>query len=327
MIAGGADFGAAWRSGQMGVDFVMTETDRILQRAQAGKALSAEPVAQVFVLTGGVRATPLMKCSQRSPALLPISAEQTVLDHWIGQLQAGFGAAGDVPPVAVVGPWPGQAEYAGMDVEFLADPAEYRGTAGLLHDLTGDLDEDQVVLVVNGRQILTEGLDTIMDQMVTAGGDLVTASVSDGTPTLLLLARAGVFRSVSPVGYVDLKEQALPRIASNCDVRVVNWDRPIGLNLRTRGDYVSSLRALHRGRTDDDPYREDWRPCFGIVEAGAEVAEGVRLHDSVVLSGGTVGEAATLIRSVVGRGGRVEAGQTLTDVVVGPRGVMRGAVT
>ena len=48
-----------------------------------------------------------------------------------------------------------------------------------------------------------------------------------------------------------------------------------------------------------DPLAEDWRPSFAIAEAGAEVDQTARVHDSVVLAGGVVEAGAVVVRSVV----------------------------
>ncbi len=304
----------------------MTETGRISQRAE-GADLGGEQVSRVFLLTGGVRRTPLEKASNRSGMLLPISDEQTVLDDWLARLAEGFGAADRVPPVEVVGPLAPERSPAGVEAKFEADPSEFRGTAGLLRDLTAGMDPEEWILAASGKQILSESLPELLWRMHEAGGDLVTVSISDGTPTLLLLARAKVFSDVSPIGYVDLKEQALGRIARQHEVRVVQWDQPIGLNIRTRGEYLAALRRLHKtpeALADEDPFREDWQSCFTIVEEGAEVSDEATTHDSVILSGARVAAGAAVIRSVVGPGARVGSGDVLTDQVAGVKAKMRG---
>ena len=65
-----------------------------------------------------------------------------------------------------------------------------------------------------------------------------------------------------------------------------------------------------------DPYKESWRPTFGIIEEGAEVENDVRLHDSVVLCGGRVQRGAILIQSIVCPGGTVRRNDMVTDRLV-----------
>ncbi len=72
-----------------------------------------------------------------------------------------------------------------------------------------------------------------------------------------------------------------------------------------------------------NPFDERWRPVFSIIEPGAQVAAGARLHDSVVLEGGVVGPGSEVVRSVVGRGGIVRRKQRiLDDLVVGAPGTV-----
>jgi NDP-sugar pyrophosphorylase family protein len=88
--------------------------------------------------------------------------------------------------------------------------------------------------------------------------------------------------------------------------------------MRTLGEYVRALRALHAGLEADDPLEETWRPAFRIVEHGAEVAPDAVVHDSVVFAGGRVESGAVVVRSVVGPGGAVGARRRVVDRVVGP---------
>ena len=60
------------------------------------------------------------------------------------------------------------------------------------------------------------------------------------------LACASPCRLITPTGFVDMKEQVLPLIASRYDVRVIRRRRPTGLPLRTLEDYIQSLRFHHR---------------------------------------------------------------------------------
>jgi mannose-1-phosphate guanylyltransferase len=124
---------------------------------------------------------------------------------------------------------------------------------------------------------------------------------------------------IPSIGYVDLKEQALPLIARKHRVQVIPRARPLALPLRTRADYIRALRWYHRSprvEPTTDPFEEDWRPVFALCEQGADVDPSARLHDSVVLAGGRVERGAMVVRSVVCAGGVVERNQTVVDRVV-----------
>jgi hypothetical protein len=139
---------------------------------------------------------------------------------------------------------------------------------------------------------------------------------------MLIACRA--LREIAAEGFVDMKEQALPRIAGRFDVRVLNRSRPSGLPLRTLDDYVTALRYHHRRLRDDgvretevaDPLAENLAPAFALVEPGAEVDASARLHDAIVLSGGVVEAGAVLVRSVVCPGGVVRRERSIINQFV-----------
>jgi NDP-sugar pyrophosphorylase family protein len=120
-----------------------------------------------------------------------------------------------------------------------------------------------------------------------------------------MLVRCGVLGRVAKAGFVDMKEQGLPQIAKEHRVEVVDLERPSGMPIRTTADYVNALRRYHRraaggaGGELVDPWAEDWAPTFSIVEEGAMVGAGARVHDSVVLKGARVETGAAVVRSVV----------------------------
>ena len=95
------------------------------------------------------------------------------------------------------------------------------------------------------------------------------------------------------------------------------------------GRWDSTFSALHwyylrkAGHVAADPFAEDWRPAFAIVEEGATVDPAARLHDSVVLRGGRVERGAVLVRSLVCAGGAVGRDRTVVDQLVRNGAVQR----
>ena len=141
----------------------------------------------------------------------------------------------------------------------------------------------------------------------------------DGTPSGLMLIRCGSLREIAKVGFVDLKEQALPAIAKRHRVEVER--RPACLmTVRTARDYLTALRYDHKRQQgeaiEQHAFAEDWQAEFSVVEKDANVGAGARLFDSVVLAGGEVGAGAVLVRSVVCPGASVRANQRIVDEVV-----------
>ena len=126
---------------------------------------------------------------------------------------------------------------------------------------------------------------------------------------------------VRPVGYVDLKEQALPEWLARWGVSVVEHRRAYAVRTRNITEYLGAVRlhatrGLDSASVDEDPYREEWERSFAVIEPGADVASSATIHDSVVLAGATVGRNAVVVRSVVCPGGTVRDGTTVADLIV-----------
>lgn len=285
-------------------------------------------IRAVILLSGYVRPTELCAGLQRSVLDLPIDSKRSVLGVWADQatmLAQALGVKRLPVRILVNGraarPSVRRSTMGGrINVRVELDAGEYRGTGGVLADLGAAYDDDDRIVVANGGQLVVESLTNAVLAMVEAGGDVSLISHRDGSPTGLMLIRCGVLRSISPVGFVDLKEQALPQIAASHKVTVVNRDRPIGLSTRRRADYLRALFQYHRRLANrdnvSDAFAEEWKPTFSIIEPGARVDPTARVHDSVVLRGGRVERGATLIHSIVCVGGVVRRKQMVTDRVI-----------
>lgn len=281
------------------------------------------PVAVVF-LAGTLRPTSFQRAIGRSVLDLPLEENRTILDGWLDEIRAlpeetlPAGA-----PVRILvdqrSPLPELAGRTGVTCE--RDPADYRGTAGVLRDLGGDFDPADRLLVVSAGQVLLEPLSGIVGDLLATDADVALLSHDDGTPGGIFTVRVGALASLPAVGYVDLKEQALPRLAATHRVRVVTRPTATGKPVAARADYVAALRAHHRRRAglppEDRPFEEDWAPAFRLEEAGAAVAPTAVLHDAVVLAGGRVDRGAVVLRSVVCPGGRVGRGRRAVKTLVG----------
>ena len=137
-------------------------------------------------------------------------------------------------------------------------------------------------------------------------------------------------RLIPPTGYVDMKEQALPSIASQFDVKVMHVRKPTGLPVRTLSSYIAALRLYHRRRigkpASNDPLAEDWQPAFAIVEDGAIVHPQAHVHDTVVLKGAIVEAGAAVVRCLVCPGGVARQKSTAVDELIvaqSPRGPLK----
>lgn len=256
----------------------------------------------LVLLGGGVRQSQLAGAIGRSLLDLPVGNGKTVLTHWLEGAE-GLGASLGMARLTVrllldahaVEPRSGSLDRYRVE----RDRSEYRGTGGLLSSIAADYDDEDLILVGNAAQVLLDPLPELVTALKTTGGDVAVVGHRDGTPSGLMLVTRRALRLIPADGFVDMKEQALPVIASKYDVRVVQRRRPTGMPVRLLSDYISALRALHEPEGPTDPLAEDWKPTFVLVEAGASVAPTARIHDSVVLAGATLEAGAVAVRSVV----------------------------
>jgi len=281
----------------------------------------------VILMAGSVRPSKLHTSMGRALMQLPIDDQQTLIEHWqyhANHLAEALGIH-QLPVRVMVDRNSQVPESPGDDerqVEFIIerDPLDYRGTGGVLHDLSADYDDDDYLLVVNGLQVMLQPLVEMTQLLASKGGDVSVIAHRDGTPSGLMLVRCGVLRAISSAGFVDMKEQALPAIARSHRVSVAEIEEPSALPVRTLNDYLYALR-LHQLRLDNkpavnDPFAENLESTFSIVEQGAKVDPSARIHDSVILQGGRVDAGAIVVRSLVCPGAVVGRGQRAVDRLV-----------
>jgi N-acetylglucosaminyldiphosphoundecaprenol N-acetyl-beta-D-mannosaminyltransferase len=309
--------------------------DRLAQRA---RRMTTAPVVRdgaslarlkgLILLGGSVRPTPLSSSIGRSLLDLPLDSSGSVLNHWLNHASELAKAVGlEKLPVRVmvdrISPEPISAAvkyYGTFRVE--RDQSEYRGTGGVLGDLSAQYNDDDLILVANAAQILLDPLTTLTTTLDQRRGDVAVVSHRDGTPSGMMLITCKTLHLIPSTGFIDMKEQAMPLIAQKFAVEVLHRRRPTGLPIRSVNDYIDAMRFYHMRRAGrmmlTDPLAEDWQPSFGIVEEGAVVDPTARVHDSVVLRGGVVEAGAVLVRSVVCPSGLVRKDKALVDEFVRP---------
>lgn len=287
----------------------------------------AERLSGMIVLAGSVRENPLEKAVGRSLLNMPVGGGRQIVDLWteVGSRLALRLGLHSLPVRLVHGsvahPPTVENRDGGSTAVVEADPRELRGPGGVIADVASRFGDDELLLVTSGSQLPFFSIDELTDQLNTSEADVVIWTQSDGVPMTLFLVRCGALRGLPNIGFLDFKEQALPKIAANHDVRVSRFENSSIWPVRTMNDYLLGLRQMHRteathpssnlGRWDDP-----WQPVFSLVEPGASVAPAADLFDSVVLSGGEVGAGAIVVRSVVCPGGVVAAKGTVMDMVV-----------
>lgn len=294
------------------------------RRAQPHPALSR--IAAIVLMAGSVRPSPIAQMIGRCVLDLPVDADGTILQQWQYQTEAlAAMMRRDYLEVKVMVngtlPMPAGVSAAGRVVVTIErDPMELRGTGGVLCDLARRFDDDDYLLVASAGQVLLDPLASIANEMAAIAGDVVVVSHRSGVPSGLMLLRCGCLRGLSPVGFVDMKEQALPRIARDHVVAVLHHPAASGMPVRSLTDYVEALRHYHRNLASNSAGatapREEWRQTFSLAEPGSQVHADARLHDSVALCGAVVAADAVVVRSIVGPGAVVREQQMIVDQCV-----------
>ncbi len=259
---------------------------------------------------------------------LPVSADETILHCWqsaAAELVEHFHLK-ELPIRVLLSPNAVEPTLAPADVrtpiQLSRDSEEFRGPGGALADVAAQFPDDALLLAVSGYQIPVDPVSLMVGRLFSSLQDGAILALEDGQPVTCFLLPCGSLRDVPSIGFVDLKEQVIPRMAESLDIRVVHWPKNGLQSVRTRQDYLAGLRLIYSlerregpGSTLGRPH-EPWRPIFSIVEPGARVAEGVDLLDSVVLRGGVVDEGAVVVRSLVAEGGIVRAGRMVEGRII-----------
>lgn len=280
---------------------------------------------ELILLAGMLRPTPFSAAVGRRMYELPVSDGCSILDLWCESARALARRVGHNVSVRILA-GSGSTALArprvrgGVRLTIEPDRSPFRGTGGALRDAVGNVSREATVLVASAAQLMVQPLDEQVLALANLPGELALVAHEDGQPVSLLLARTDAIALLPPVGFIDLKEQALRIIARSCDVRVLRRRRPGGLIVRTLDDYVTALRSYHKTRrlgapTLDDPVERS-RPEFRVLEPGAAVHPSAQLYDSVVLDGGRVESGAMLVRSVVCPGALVPRDAVVVDQVV-----------
>ncbi|MEX0885578.1 MAG: hypothetical protein WD009_03980 [Phycisphaeraceae bacterium] len=303
--------------------------------ASDAPATTSASLRAIILLAGTPRASALVAGVQRSPVDLPLDNQRLLLDLWIEHCrQLARHLPGSPLHVRVLvnantpAPRPRDllaGDQPDLHVTIEHETASFRGSGGAVRDAAQHYDDNDRILVASAGQVLVQPLATLFHALEQSSADVAVLAHRDGTPGGLTYLRCGCVRDLAPRGFVDLKEQALPRLARRHDVRVVQDAGGTVLPVRTRADYLAALRWYHR-QSDahaaadaikiESPFAEDWQRTFAVVEPDAVVDPTAWIHDSVVLAGGRVEAGASVVRCVIGPGGRVARRGRAVDEIV-----------
>jgi hypothetical protein len=288
-------------------------------------------LAAIVLLAGSIRPSELQRAAGRPLMDLPISPRRSLGQEWSRQVQDFREAIGygELPLLVTANHASGTprdiATLPGSTVKL--DTEEPRGSGGSLRDIAMDLDPEAFLLVASGHSFPRSPLLPVFASLSQLDDDIVIHTDLDNHPTGIFLIRCGTLVGLPARGFVDLKEQALPQLATRFRIRIARDGGLSPIPIRSLHGYVSALRAAAGEMSGGDnggvetPV-EDWMCTFKLTEDGAAVDSSARLHDSVVLSGGRVGSRSSVVRSLVGPGGVVAAGTEVFDELL-PRGEQR----
>ncbi|MEX0885163.1 MAG: hypothetical protein WD009_01870, partial [Phycisphaeraceae bacterium] len=214
-------------------------------------------IRAVILLAGSLRPRRLTRLTHRAIPELPVDDRRCILKIWQDQLanllaaRAGVGehdeAAIDTRVLVNAGaPCPGTdvlAPAPRFDVE--RDPGEFRGTGGLLRDVAEAYDDDDHLLVATASRVAFDPLAALVARLLDHDADVRVLAHPDGSPMEVYVVRCAALRQIPRLGYVDFKEQALPRIVERHRVAVIRRPRALTPPVRTLGGYIKALRMVH----------------------------------------------------------------------------------
>lgn len=286
-----------------------------------------------IVLAGGLRPSPVAAVAGLPVLDLMLTPSRSALDLWCARFQELDTHAGLSVRVVYDASTPAPAAPAAagtLDVRVEREPRPYRGPAGIVRDLVTDVPAAAHVLVVEGGRYLASSLANLVSRHHARGGDVTVVCNADRSPAGVYLVRRAALDLVTANGFMDLKEQWLPRVVqAGLGVWVHDLVQGEAYPLWSREQFLRASRAAMSSPRDIGPYvvtqgtpeasRVDAQWC--CVAAGAEVADGAAIHESIVMRGAAVGVGAVVARSIVCPGAVIQPGARVVDAVVGRAGV------
>ncbi|MHC5003660.1 MAG: GlgC family sugar phosphate nucleotidyltransferase [Planctomycetota bacterium] len=267
-------------------------------------------VVTAVILAGTLRPSPLRLAIDLPAPCLPIGADRSLLDAWRQSL-----AAVDAEYVRIVVNNAADVEAVGhaagrgrRSLRIVAEPAAWRGTAGLLQDVTNDLEDDDLVIVVEAASLPPASLEPLVSAIGPGDAGAVGLCGRDGPSGVYAFRREALASRVPAVGYHDVKEQLLPALhRAEQPVRTA----PLGTSshrIRDRRSYLEALRIVLAG---EEPERMSVAReasvsgsallhGFCVLQPGAVVEDGAVVHESVIMNGATISGGAVVTRSIVG---------------------------
>lgn len=282
--------------------------------------------AEIVLLSGGLRPSPLSRDTGLPALDLWITDTATLLDHWVSRIRALD--RGEALPIRVIhdavvpATWAGGVADGDAHLTIEQQPQSWRGPAGLARDASDRLDHTQHILLAESARYVTRGLDEFIDEHQRTDADVSIAVNPDQTPAGLYLVRVGALDLVPTTGFHDMKEQFLRRAAEEgLELRVFELPEPGSMPIRTRPQYIAALRRIAGQEPAETPVCLDGAPAdpdssVVVTAPGAQIAPDAIVTDSVLLPGAVVDGKSAVARSVVCSHTRVQPGTDIADAIL-----------
>ena len=295
----------------------------------------------VVLLAGALRPSPLRAALDMPVIGLPMGPHGTLLDTWLDtarsasridemrivvndmeQVQALQSAQQTDPPNGA------SAERAKRaTVRMIAEPASWRGPAGILRDVTEDLVNDEVVIAAESQRLPPASFQPLLDAIDDADECVgVVGTVVGDEPAGVFAFRREALGYAPTIGYCDVKEQLLPRLHDGGRRVIVCPIAERTYPLRDRREYFEALQRSLRGVSAHSEMTRiaasavvDSSTTFEgacVVEHGAMIGEDVILQDTVVMRGAAIGVGAVVSQSIIGPGIAIEPRKRVARQIV-----------
>lgn len=289
--------------------------------------------AIAVMLAGGLRPSALRDQLGIPILCLPVSEQQTLLSLWLmsfaeiggcDSLRIVVSAEGDAKQIRDQLEQVGASRRQQVSVEVMAERTRWRGTGGILRDVTEDLHDHQVVLTVEAACLPPTSLASLFDAL---GPDTVAAVGVGGVdePAGVYAFRREALDRIPTIGFFDIKEQLLPALY-DCDhgaLSIAVTDRVV--RIRDRATYLQALSTVSGRRAGAiGPVRRSASARISssafisgecIIGHGVIVENNAVVRNSVVLARAVIGARAVVSRSIIGPTVEIPPGTLVADAV------------